>query len=78
MTTIYEPLTEGVSARTCGGAGLGLLILKRLMTSLGGNLSLPSLPGSGTTAVLTTRDHESIYFNGLVAPGRVAVLQHIR
>ena len=42
---------EGVSAWTGGGAGLGLLISKRLMTSL----ALSSLSGIGTTAVLTFR-----------------------
>jgi signal transduction histidine kinase len=76
MTAIYEPLTEGVSARTGGGAGLGLLILKRLMTSLGGNLSLSSLPGSWATAVWTVLERKYI-FQRLSGPGCVAFLQHI-
>ena len=53
METIYEPFTEGMSARVGVGAGLGLPISKRLMDALGGNLRMTSVLGEGTTAILT-------------------------
>ncbi len=56
----FAQVDGGLSRRNTG-IGLGLPLAKRLATSLGGELTLASTPGRGTTAsfsVLTTRDLE--------------------
>ncbi|ACB74110.1 ATP-binding protein [Opitutus terrae] len=46
---------DGGLARRQPGIGLGLPLAKRLATSLGGELTLSSQPGRGTTATFTAR-----------------------
>jgi signal transduction histidine kinase len=43
---------DQTAARSLGGAGLGLPIAKRLVEAHGGELSIESMPGEGTTAVV--------------------------
>jgi CheY-like chemotaxis protein len=44
----FSQITEGYT-RSYQGAGLGLSICKRLVASMGGNISVVSEPGAGTT-----------------------------
>ena len=50
MERIFEEFeqADGTSTRSHGGAGLGLAISKRLATSMGGALTVTSVPGQGS------------------------------
>ncbi|CAI5514825.1 unnamed protein product [Closterium sp. Naga37s-1] len=52
---IFQPFTQAESstARTHGGTGIGLTISKRLVKLMGGDMTLVSEPGVGTTFVFT-------------------------
>ncbi|MDF9795657.1 PAS domain S-box-containing protein [Catalinimonas alkaloidigena] len=54
QSQIFEAFTQANSAtnRKYGGTGLGLTITRKLIALLGGNLSLTSKPGVGTTFIL--------------------------
>ena len=54
MAHIFEPFWQGQKAdtRTAGGTGMGLSLAKRLTELLGGDLSVESRAGVGTTARL--------------------------
>jgi signal transduction histidine kinase len=67
QTAIFEPFhrIEGGAGRTQAGAGLGLAIVRRYVALLGGDITVRSEPGVGTTFELTLAwrpagaDHEA-------------------
>ncbi len=52
MERVFEPFTQldGTLARRFQGAGLGLYVSRALVAGHGGELSLHSVPGAGTSA----------------------------
>ena len=55
LETIFDPFTQAQDnlTRNFGGAGLGLAVSKDLAKALGGNVSVESTPGEGSTFTLT-------------------------
>jgi len=55
LERIFEPFSQldGSHVRRHGGAGLGLSIVRRLVALMGGELSLESTPGAGTTIFIS-------------------------
>ena len=51
---LFEPFSRVESART-EGHGLGLSIVKRIVTRLGGEVSLESTPGEGSVFSFTLK-----------------------
>jgi signal transduction histidine kinase len=50
---IFERFYRGQTARTGGGAGLGLAIARELVEAQGGTLTVESQPGQGSTFTAT-------------------------
>jgi len=50
---IFEPFQRGVSGRSDTGSGLGLAIVKGFVEANGGEIAVESLPGQGTSFVVT-------------------------
>jgi len=55
LDTVFDPFTQvdGSSTRKYQGTGLGLGIVRRLVTLMGGNVSMDSELGKGTTVAFT-------------------------
>jgi CheY-like chemotaxis protein/nitrogen-specific signal transduction histidine kinase len=55
LKRLFRPFAQGNDeiSRTYGGAGLGLVLVKRLAEAMGGSLAVKSRPGHGSTFTLT-------------------------
>jgi PAS domain S-box-containing protein len=49
---IFEPFERGVSSRNYGGLGLGLYIVRSIVTRLGGTVRVEPVPGGGSRFVV--------------------------
>jgi two-component system OmpR family sensor kinase len=50
---IFEPYERGTAVKSAGGFGLGLWIVRRLTTAMGGTVAVESRPGQGSTFTVT-------------------------
>lgn len=48
-TSIFEPFARAIPSRQYGGLGLGLYIVRRIVESLGGRISVASVPSESST-----------------------------
>jgi len=57
ISTLFEPFTQEDTSinRRFGGSGLGLSIAKRLVNAMGGDISISSEIGTGSTVVFTCK-----------------------
>jgi PAS domain S-box-containing protein len=53
QATIFDRFERAVSARHYGGFGLGLYIVKQIVTALGGSIGVASEPGAGAVFTVT-------------------------
>lgn len=49
---VFERLWRGARARAVGGSGIGLAVVKELVTAHGGTVTADSEPGGGTRMAL--------------------------
>ena len=53
LAVLFEPYTRGSTQRKIRGVGLGVVIVKRLVESHGGEVTVTSVPGKGSTFTFT-------------------------
>ncbi len=53
LAVLFEPYTRGSSERKIRGVGLGVVIVKKLVESHGGEVTVTSVPGKGSTFTFT-------------------------
>jgi signal transduction histidine kinase len=53
LAVLFEPYTRGAAQRKIGGVGLGVVIVKKLVESHGGEVTVTSVPGKGSTFTFT-------------------------
>jgi two-component system phosphate regulon sensor histidine kinase PhoR len=53
LAVLFEPYTRGSAHRKISGVGLGVVIVKKLVESHGGEVTVTSVPGKGSTFTFT-------------------------
>jgi signal transduction histidine kinase len=53
LAVLFEPYMRGSAQRKIGGIGLGVVIVKKLVESHGGEVTVTSVPGKGSTFTFT-------------------------
>jgi signal transduction histidine kinase len=53
LAVLFDPYTRGASQRKIRGVGLGVVIVKKLVESHGGEVTVTSVPGKGSTFTFT-------------------------
>jgi len=61
IKNVFNPFyqSEPILTRRYGGIGLGLTIVKKLIEEMGGDIQIESIPGKGTTYILTLKFKKS-------------------
>jgi two-component system, cell cycle sensor histidine kinase PleC len=74
IARVLEPFGQvnDPMVRTHGGTGLGLPLVLRLAELHGGEMTLDSIPGEGTTVTLHFPPSRTISLPGMTAPGVAA------
>ena len=80
LDRLFQPFSqsEASTAKRFGGTGLGLAITKHFCTLLGGDVTVESAPGKGSTFIIRLPDQTRVFRGPAVPPapadGRVTVL----
>jgi CheY-like chemotaxis protein/nitrogen-specific signal transduction histidine kinase len=79
ITRLFKPFAQASDevARRFGGAGLGLVFVKRLARAMGGDLSVIGAPGRGSTFTLSVVV-EPLAGRAAAAPGASAAARNLR
>jgi PAS domain S-box-containing protein len=75
ITKLFKPFNQADSSTTrkFGGTGLGLTISKRLATMLGGDITISSMPGKGSTFSVTVETGDLEGVKPLESPVEAAI-----
>ena len=80
LKRLFRPFTQASEdvARRYGGAGLGLVFVKRIAKAMGGDLEVTSKPGRGSTFRLTLVAQPAAAGGGATGPARARRVRGLR